>query len=80
MTIDRTPRTVTTSRATITVRADGITVAGELGADANEYTWQDITTEAFEALGGVEAVESAVVLNGSLVGQNEDVSEFFAWR
>lgn len=84
MTIDRTPRTVPTANATVKIDEDGITVTadGPLGDDADEYAWETITTEAFEAIGGVALVEANIKLAGNLATgrDGESPEEFFPWR
>jgi len=84
MTIDRTPRTVRTSAANVVVDDRGITVTAlePLPRDADESAWETITTQAFEKIGGVDAVESQVKLAGNLTTARDGkcLTEFFPWR
>lgn len=79
--LDRTPRTVTTNRTCVVVDDRGVTVTTRDYDRSEALDWNVYCDEAFEALGGVDLVESSVLLLGNLsvARDGENHEEFFPW-
>lgn len=81
MTIDRTPRTFRTARATVTVDALGVNVVADASDVPALEDWQSITDEAFDVLGGEDAMRAEVEYSGNFIGGPKGkVEELFRWK